>query len=868
MTRNTWVQVALLSMLLGHGSLALADAPAQAPAPATQPAFAPPELLGFVAADYPAEAKAQGVEGIVLLEILVSQAGETTEVKVLTPAGHGFDEAAVAAARQFTWKPANARGKAVAVRVTYEYRFTLTEAAPKREESTEPPGTISGVVLERGTRVPLPGTGLAAIREGETAALVETVSDEAGKFVLRGLPPGRYRVITDLPEHQRREFQETLEDKQALKVRYFLERTSYSRYHTVVTAKPLREEVERRIVGVEEAVRIPGTRGDALRAVESLPGVARPPFAAGFLIIRGTNPEDTTAYIGGHWVPLLYHFGGLTSVVNSDLLQRIDYLPGNFSARYGRATGGVVAAEMRTPRRDRTTGYVDLDLIDAGFLLEGPVGKGSFAIAARRSYIDALFAAVTPEGEGLTFTTAPRYYDFQALFHYPVLGGKLELFVFGLDDELSFVFDDPAELDPAFRGTASNKTTAHRLNLSYRRPLGKYTDLDLKLASGFGSFRFGMGKLNLDMGIQFNSYRVEVSHRPFQNVRVVVGTEGQAWPYSIKLNGPRPVQEGEFPGPPSAYESFTLDQEDWEWFHSVFLEAEMKLGRGFSITPGSRVDYYRGANAFSVDPRLALRWSDATSTVRAGIGQYSEQPQAWETDPVLGNKDLSPENSIHLTVGYDRRISGPVRIETTLFYKWLDQQIVRDDTPALHADGSVRSVGYASLGVGRVYGAEVLLRHDLTKRFFGWVSYALSRSERKDGPEKEWRLFSFDQTHVLTLLGSVKLPWNMEAGLRLRYVTGNPQTPVVGSIFDSDADVYLPISGKPNSERMGSYHQLDVRVDKRFVYDTWMLTAYLDVQNAYNRLNPEGYFYSYDYRKRTELTGLPVIPSIGVKGEF
>jgi hypothetical protein len=80
--------------------------------------------------------------------------------------------------------------------------------------------------------------------------------------------------------------------------------------------------------------------------------------------------------------------------------------------------------------------------------------------------------------------------------------------------------------------------------------------------------------------------------------------------------------------------------------------------------------------------------------------------------------------------------------------------------------------------------------------------------------------------------------------------------------------VYFPIPGEQGSERMGAWHQIDIRIDRRWVFDRWMLTAYLDVQNAYNRLNPEGYFYSYDYRDRAQISGLPIIPSLGVKGEF
>ena len=64
------------------------------------------------------------------------------------------------------------------------------------------------------------------------------------------------------------------------------------------------------------------------------------------------------------------------------------------------------------------------------------------------------------------------------------------------------------------------------------------------------------------------------------------------------------------------------------------------------------------------------------------------------------------------------------------------------------------------------------------------------------------------------------------------------------------------------------FHQLDVRVDKRLVFDNWMFVAYLDVQNIYNSPNVTGYTYNYDSTEKRPRQGLPLIPVLGVKGEF
>jgi len=77
----------------------------------------------FVEAPYPDEAFAQGVEGKVLLLLDVDETGKVTNVEVLRPAGYGFDEAAVAAARQFQFSPAEDANGPVPVQLEFEYGF-------------------------------------------------------------------------------------------------------------------------------------------------------------------------------------------------------------------------------------------------------------------------------------------------------------------------------------------------------------------------------------------------------------------------------------------------------------------------------------------------------------------------------------------------------------------------------------------------------------------------------------------------------------------------------------------------------------------------------------------------------------------------
>jgi hypothetical protein len=99
-------------------------------------------------------------------------------------------------------------------------------------------------------------------------------------------------------------------------------------------------------------------------------------------------------------------------------------------------------------------------------------------------------------------------------------------------------------------------------------------------------------------------------------------------------------------------------------------------------------------------------------------------------------------------------------------------------------------------------------------------------------------------------------------------VTGFPYTPFVGGFYNSDSDRYQPLPGEVLSERIPAFHQLDLRVDKEWAFERWRFSLYLDLQNVYNRENPEAVRYNYNFTQRTFLTGLPILPAIGMRGDF
>ncbi len=885
--------------LLGSVLTASAAPPAEAPAQLVQP-----KLLNETTIIYPGELLDDDPrpQGTVVLAYVVGVDGVPKEIEVVEAVHPLLDQRAIEAVEKLRYEPGSYEGKPVEVVL----RTAIEIAAPPRVEpepspELEPEGPeadtaaseqdhdgdgpirIQGRIREAGDRGPVDGATILAVPAPEGLArgqirkklyepevepewTVRAVSDAAGKFELRGVPDGRVRLIVLAQGYQRLDYIEELAPGEQLEIEYYQQRLSSNPYRTVVDSRRDEPEITRRTITTEEINALPGTQGDALKSIQNFPGIARAPLGAGLLVVRGSSPTDSKVYLGYHEIPQLFHFGALTSVFNSDILAQIDFIPGNFDSRFGDAIGGIINVQPRKGRRS-WHGYVDSDVFDTGILLEGPVGKGSFVVSGRRSYIDALLPVVIPKDAGLDFELAPRYWDYQGLLDYPVGGGELSIRLFGSDDRLEIVARDPNESEGDQEDTFGTVIFFHRADIVYRKEHGPWSFL-ITPSYRHDSVTGEVGEIfQFELLTDTFSGRAEIARQLSRRAAIRFGTETQAGQFTIDARAPAVPA----PGEGSTAGLLGGVQKDQYLLTALYPTATLGATRRLTLYPGVRLTYTALLfRKMALDPRLRFAWQvgDQT-TLKGGVGMFSQVPDPFKFNPVWGNPDIALERAVHTSLGVAHALEQwDVTAELTAFHKYLYDLAYFSDELILDSEGDLRPANFDTTGVGHVAGVEVLLRKNLTRNVFGWLSYTYSRALYRYREDLNFAPFDFDQPHILTLIGVYKLPRNWQIGARFRLVSGNPLDPISRGIYDASEGFYIPIAGEPHSSRAPAFHQLDLRVDKKWVWRRLSFNLYLDIQNVYNRRNFEAWNYSYDFRERVVLAGLPIIPSLGLKVEF
>jgi len=726
--------------------------------------------------------------------------------------------------------------------------------------------SIAGEILERGTRAPVAKKNFYVLQGKKNVAKVRT--DKKGKFSF-ALEPGKYTFSFPIIGYEKYETEVKIKKGEKIDLLFRLEPLVINPYKIVITGEKNKGEVSVQRITIAEASKIPGTNRDVLKAITSLPGVTNISIFNGYgsgLVIRGSSAGDSSTVVDEHGVPLLYHFGGIDPVIEPELVESLDFFAGGFSAEYFNTMGGVVQLNLRDPRDDRWGGYLNFSLLSASFMVEGPITKKDYiAVAFKRGMLD-LYVLLAEKlgliGNMFSFSTYPFYYDGTILYvHKFSKRNKLKMYLIGTWDEVKVGFDNQTTLQK-MGNTVSTKlqflqqtTEWHYKKKNFKSLLSPmvevaWADIDAGSSAYFKNF-YTQVELSEKMELKLNN-----------NHKLRYGAKFYYGYYEMDVNLFAMPKEGEV-----AYNPLSEEIEDHSeghyWFPGFYIMDEISFG-GFLAVPGFNFIYDEHNRQMIFDPRLSLKYKfNDQWTIKAATGIYSQMPGNDESYEPWGTPGLRPEKAVHAILGVEYNPIDVLELDLQGYYKHFFDLVRRDNDDDLSS--------FSNGGIGYAYGVELLIRHKMTDKFFGWISYSFCMSERKDSPDGQWRPFDVDVNHNLIAVASYKPNKYWQLGLRFKLASGAPYSELMNTDYYFDADNRFTIpqyQGGVNDSRLPITHQLDIRIDKYWIFDNWILSTYLDIQNAYMAKNVLGVSYSGDFTEKVNTYGLPFMLFIGLKGDF
>jgi hypothetical protein len=625
----------------------------------------------------------------------------------------------------------------------------------------------------------------------------------------------------------------------------------------------------------EEIRRAPGGFEDVVRALSVLPGVAQASAGRNDLIVRGGAPSENLYVVDGFVVPNINHFGsqgatgGPLSFVNLDFVRETSFSTGGFSTLYGDKLSSVLTIDLREGRKDKLGGKGTISASQFGLNLEGPIGeKGNIIFSVRRSYLDFIFNAAG-------FNFVPQYYDALTKFTYNLdAKNRISYLFIGAFDNVKF----------------NNETSEDRYDNS--RILG--SDQNTYVTGVSFRHLFGKGFFNITLGRNFTDYDSAQRDSLLNPIFLNKSREGEnelkgdlvyKLSETSELNFGASIKLIKFSADiklPSFITSFgeklslrALSTKNNFTKINSYLQYSDAFFKRLRFSFGARADYFDGIESkLYLSPRLSFSYMiSELATLNLSMGVYHQSPSYIWLAAIPSNNNLKAVQVNQLVLGYERNLREDIRMKLEGFYKKYSDYPASLTRPYLvlantgagfgGGDDNFSSFGFEPLvseGEGDVQGIEFSMQKkssDTPHYALLSVTYSQARFTGVDGVE---RAGTYDQRWIMNLTGGYIFNKKWEASVKFRFATGNPYTPFNNNGTQSVANY--------NTARFKEFHSLDLRIDRRWDFETWTLITYLDIQNIYN--NKQANTIRWDYRKGEvdQQSSIGLLPSIGISLEF
>ena len=751
------------------------------------------------------------------------------------------------------------------------------------------PGSLQAQLVDNDSGEPVEGATVELVYGGKVVASGRTGVTGSAQL---SAPPAVYEIRIVHPDYQVLSDEEELVSGRTVKARFRMRPPAGAT--VLIVDERLTEEVHKTVVSIEELKSVPGTFGDPVRGLQTLPGVARPNIAEGSLVVRGAEGLNTGYYVDGMPVPYMFHTLVGRSVIPAGFIDDIEFFPGGMPSRYGEVTQAAVNIRTDTDPVGRTKSMVGLNVLD-----------GSAAIEHRLS-------------DTLTVRAAGRY----SWMHGLIWGGSMiaVMRAGGESYEAGYFSPKYADLFADARWQASPQDSVSLLFMRSRDRLilreGRYDedgdgepdppeweDWDLPydpeafIDNGFTRVRLRWDHVD---GVRDHSTWLALGQEQQTNLLGAwfLSREG---PYrgrvtgtsliarrdeTLKLGGDnrlvyggqltlRPVVAEDFQAVWSDPEAEIPTTTDDQVSAGLWIEPQIRTER-FYLAPGLRGSAYvwNGKTAIQPEPRISARFDlNEDWLLKAALGRYTQMPPVERYAQGIGNPDLPLMKAWQASVGAEGPLPGSFVLDASVYGAVMNDLIVRNLESDIYTDADL---AYSELRPvflnvqGYAYGVEGLLRMQPNqRRWWGWVSFTAGRAIRIDPGTEGLGRFNgdYDQPLSFQVLGAYDLSDKWEISTRVQFTSGQPHTPLYG-VYVPESAFYTEYRGEINSERYPAYFRWDLRIQRTWQARRVDWVWFLDVYNVTWRKNAFAAAYDFDYSELVPIAHLPLLPTLGIEARF
>ena len=753
---------------------------------------------------------------------------------------------------------------------------------------------VTGVVAGRVTTTADSGASRAGVSAAVTivgTSLIAT-TDTAGRFLIEGVLPGSQVVRVALAGYRVAERAIVVNVRDTTWVDLTLPPDAHrlAPVHTVAHSADAESFAAKPNVATitMTAAAIAGVPSvgepDVVRVVQLLPGVvARNDFNTG-LNVRGGEADQNLILLDGYPIYNPFHLGGLFSTFMDATVGSLELMTGAFPARYGGRLSSVLDVRSAEESRPGTHGSADISALGATGRLAGALGdgRGSWSVAGRRTYADAVTSVFTNN------IFPYRFHDLHAHASY-LLPGDIRLTVTAyegrdvLDANLAEFRSDSGSRAGAGQWAFNwgnrllGATIARDLGPEARIPLlglrlGESTTVEQRVSlSGFSTLLdLGGGALSQRSSISDMSVSGSVVARRTADDRSIgyeLNTQRIRYASGSAQTGTSDFDLAQHPAAAAVWIA-DLWRLSPRWIVEGGLRGEaLRARRWAALSPRASVKYF-------VTPELAL----TAGAGRVTQGQHSlagDGPLRYFEIWVASDSFIPVATAWHWVAGAEKRLGavGTVRLEG--YFKRYDRvlEVNGSEDPGIRGDEFLTDRGTS-------YGLDLLARAQPVTGLGGWLSYTYGVASRsRDG--FRWAP-GHDRRHDLNVIATWRLA-RYRFGARFGYATGSPYTPIVGQIvrrtYDPSTDHWgtgdpqrplESLGGARNGARYPPTHRLDLDAAREFKVRGATVAPYVSVLNTFNSRNVFVYLYHYstDPPTRRAISQFPVLPSLGVRVAF